>query len=114
MVSWNNQHTPNWVAWEAGLACAYQKAVIVFEPMAERVEYPVPYCSRQVLYDETNTQHFEWLRSVLKDLEVQWVPNIDRNAHCPECELEWHQYNEGIESFPCPSCRTELKALPKT
>ncbi len=116
MLGWQVQHTQNWVAWEVGAASAIGKPVIVFEPLTERVPFTVPYCDRQVLYDESSSAHFDWLRGLLDDLIRQWNPSVDvhPNMTCSECGLSFHQYNEGIDRFPCPCCRTELGACSST
>src|SRR5271157_1741149 len=110
MTGWSVQHTQNWVAWEAGVACAFNKITILLAPAAEPIAIPVPFCNKRVLYNEQDPSHFDFLRGLLADLERQWNPNVDLrpNVTCPECGLSFHQYNLPGEPFPCPCCRQEI------
>lgn len=62
----SNPYTQNWVAWEAGIACALNKPLWVYERVGEPVEFPVPYCTDYVLYDPAQREHLDYIRNVVE------------------------------------------------
>lgn len=44
-------YTQNWIAFEVGLACAMNKQIWVFEQKGSSVNFPIPYVTDYVLYN---------------------------------------------------------------
>lgn len=47
----SSPHTQNWVGWEVGVACAFNRRVWVFEELHHTVSFPIPYFTDYVPYD---------------------------------------------------------------
>lgn len=117
--------TQNWIAFEVGLACAYNKRVWVFEQPFSNIPFPIPYLTDYMIYDLQDISHFNYVRGIIEAYRVPDTLFVKRRL--PEgvlikCNYCYSQYSlhytistEGLllntrpmSSFHCPSCRREL------
>ena len=117
------RHTQNWIDYEVGLACQRELPVWVFEPSEEQVDFPIPYCTHTVRFDQSNREHIKWLKVQLEyrrdhgagryGAHQQFPRNMydgTPSTRCsnPRCGLEFFQLNsDGV--FWCPSCRQPME-----
>ena len=59
-------HTQNWIAFEVGLGCAFNKQVWVFEQMSSKIEFPIPYATDYMLYNLEDKDHFNYVKSIIE------------------------------------------------
>ena len=112
-------HTQNWVAFEVGLACAFEKEVWVFEQDGSNVEFPIPYLTDYMIYNLEDKNHFEYVRSVIKGygkpiprfplnvdhLTKRGIPTgVHVTCSHENCVTSYYLHTD-IQSFICPSCR---------
>ncbi len=111
--------TENWVAFEVGIACAFNKEVWVFEPMNLKIDFPIPYVTDYMPYDFGIQEHFDYIRTVMESYRniIPLLPlGVEgRNKrHVPtgivtdcthaNCQLKFHLHAD-IPNLYCPSCR---------
>lgn len=75
-------HTQNWVGWEVGVACAFNKRAWVFEELNRTVSFPIPYLTDYVPYDLSNPQLRQLISAVAEGykLEPQFMSTIALGA----------------------------------
>jgi len=120
-------HTQNWVAFEVGLACAFDKEVWVFEQEGSYIEFPVPYLTDYMIYDLKDKTHFEYVRKIINGYgkpipRFPFLENhrtkrgipIGRWTACAydNCRSVFLLHTQ-VESFSCPSCRQTLQSIPE-
>lgn len=59
-------YTRNWIAFEVGLACAFDKDVWVFEQGETTVDFPIPYLTDYMVYDLKESIHFNYVRNIIE------------------------------------------------
>lgn len=114
--------TENWVAFEVGVSCAFNKAVWVFEPNGIANNFPIPYLTDYVIYDAQAREHFDYIRTIIEGYRRQssLLPlfvddrtkrNIPKGRPIT-CEYEncgsTYSLHTEITNFYCPSCRQQL------
>jgi hypothetical protein len=72
----SSPHTQNWVGWEVGVACAFNKRVWVFEELNRRASFPIPYVTDYVPYDINDHQ----LRSLVSSVAKAYCMQSQRTA----------------------------------
>lgn len=102
--------TQNWIAFEVGAACAYNKDVWVFEQNGSDIGFPIPYVTDYLQYAMFDNKHFQYVKQVIEVyrenfnslLKVKELPRNTRFA-CPHCHNTYwvHQI---ADSFTCPYC----------
>jgi len=115
--------TENWVAFEVGLACAFNKEVWVFEPLDLASDFPVPYVTDYMPYNLQESQCFDYIRKVMEAYKypVPLFPIVTQGRYkrgvpagdllqCPyaHCKLEFHLHTR-ISNLHCPSCRQQIE-----
>ena len=114
-----NYYTENWVAFEVGLACAFEKEVWVFEPVNLELDFPVPYVTDYMEYNLDIPEIFDYVKEVMAEYKsvVPFFPlgqeRRDRrripkgmlvNCPNPECRATFHLHID-LPIIKCPSCR---------
>jgi hypothetical protein len=114
-----SSYTENWVAFEVGLACAFDKEVWVFEPINSNINFPVPYVTDYVLYNLEVEGNFDYIRGCMEVYKpvVPFVPlgadkrtrrcvpnGILTNCTNSNCKMEFHLHTD-VQMLYCPSCR---------
>lgn len=117
----NLKHTANWVAFEVGLAANWRSPaliqkiiqdridVYVFEPLSERVDFCVPYCTYYMQYNESDVE-VKFLKELV-DLAPSHNKGIPIKCPYPQCQIEFKLLNV-TENFVCPSCRQGITTKP--
>jgi len=115
-------HTQNWIAFEAGLACAFGKELWVFEQHGAYIEFPVPYLTDYMIYDLEDSNHFDYVRSIIEGygktlyvfplgVDHRTKRNIPTGkifmCRHKNCRSRYFLHTD-VESFNCPSCRQQL------
>ncbi|GAH85935.1 unnamed protein product, partial [marine sediment metagenome] len=74
----SSAHTQNWVGWEVGVACAFNKRVWVFEELYRTVSFPIPYLTDYVAYELSNPQLRQLISAVARgyNLEPQLMSTV--------------------------------------
>ncbi len=117
----NLRHTSNWVSFEVGLATNWRSPfliqkviqdrieVYVFEPLQERLDFCIPYCTYYMPYSGSNDEI-----KFLKEL-IEFAPNHNKGmpVKCPypDCQIEFKLLTQ-IENFSCPTCRRGISIKP--
>jgi hypothetical protein len=110
--------TENWVAFEAGLSCAFGKDVWVFEPMDSHIDFPIPYLTDYMLYNLDIQDHFGYVRCVMEGYkrpltifplgDARTKRNIPKgvtmNCTHENC-LSNFQLHTDVPNLYCPVCR---------
>ena len=112
-------HTQNWIAFEVGLACAFDKEVWVFEQDSSYIEFPIPYLTDYMIYNLEDPNHFDYVRSTIegygKPLYIlpfgvdhrtkRGIPKgILVTCKYENCRSNYLLHTD-VKSFYCPSCR---------
>lgn len=118
-------HTNNWVSFEVGLAANCRKIlsplgldVYVFEPRYQLVDFPVPYCTHYMLYEQT-TEELKYLKKMIKESPSIYYGEPISCPHQEDCGITFGLLTfrlppEDIEHFFCPACRKEIFLNPPT
>jgi hypothetical protein len=117
LVDMTRRHTANWVSFEIGLAANYRSQyaipmllqdridVYVFEPLEERIDFAVPYCTYYMQYCDS-MDNLQFLREL-----IQLAPNHNKGlqTNCPydDCKIQFKLLTD-TDRFPCPTCRREI------
>jgi len=67
----SSPHTQNWVGWEVGVACAFNKRVWVFEEIQRRISFPIPYFTDYVPYDLNDQNLRQLISAVARGYRIQ-------------------------------------------
>lgn len=78
----SSPNTQNWVGWEVGVACAFNKRVWVFEELNRGVLFPIPYLTDYVPYDLSDPRLRELISAVAEGykLEPQFMSTVGVGA----------------------------------
>ena len=78
----SSAHTQNWVGWEVGVACAFNKRVWVFEELHRSASFPIPYLTDYVPYNLNDPQLRELISAVAAGyrLDSQMISTIGLGA----------------------------------
>lgn len=63
------QHTKNWVIFEDGIASALGKQLFLFERDGIPIDYPVPYVTDYMIFDEDKTKDILSIQKISKELK---------------------------------------------
>lgn len=106
-----SSHTQNWIAFEVGLSCAFDRRVWVFEQMDSKIDFPIPYVTDYLLYRLDDDIHFNYVKRIIEgygDNENSLHPKkkipVGLLTQCRHCHLEF-SIHQTIGSYYCPSCR---------
>ena len=120
-------YTQNWIAFEVGLSCAFNKRVWVFEHVASTVDFPIPYVTDYMLYDNLdNPRCFNYIRQIIdghgqnKYIIREGTPIVEipkgKSVECPHCHSKFalHYTPTSIlhlvkTTVICPLCRQPLR-----
>ena len=120
-------YTQNWIAFEVGLACAMDKQVWVFEQKGSSVNFPIPYVTDYVLYNNLeNNVAFDYVRAIIEGYGDKTffhrtdIPEVEipkgKFTKCPNCNsiFNFHHVDNSLLRytrilFICPLCRQEIK-----
>jgi hypothetical protein len=107
-------HTQNWIAFEVGLACAFNKRIWVFEQVCSNVPFPIPYLTDYMVYNLEEISHFNYGRSIIEAYRQPDTLFVKRNipkgvlVNCPQCHSTFVMHTD-MKAFSCPSCRSEIE-----
>lgn len=125
-----NRHTQNWISFEVGLACAFDKRIWVLENIASKLNFPIPYVTDYMRYESLEKKElFDYVRKILEGYgeygenvyfrkvgdPTKHIPN-GKKVRCPKCDSTFNLHN--AETSPliviktqllCPLCRQEIK-----
>jgi hypothetical protein len=118
LVDITRRHTANWVSFEIGLAANYRSQyvipmllqdridVYVFEPLEERIDFAIPYCTYYMQYCDS-MDNLQFLRELIES-----APNHNKGIQtfCPhnDCQVQFKLLTK-TDRFPCPTCRREIQ-----
>ena len=112
-----SSYTQNWVAFEIGLAAAYEyaKHIWVFEPKQyEGLDFPVPFLHHFVVYDLYSEEDFRYIQDIVRAYEpiLPIFRNIPRgyDITCPyeDCQSSYILHAK-TQRFYCPVCRRPVE-----
>lgn len=118
----SSSYTQNWIAFEAGLACAFEKEVWVFEQAGAYIEFPIPYLTDYMIYNLEDPNHFDYVRDIIEGYgqPLYILPlGVDHRTkrNIPTGKLVTCQHincgskyllHTDVESYNCPSCRQQI------
>ena len=58
--------TQNWITFEVGAACAYNKDVWVLEQNGSNIGFPIPYVTDYLQYAMSDISHFQYITKVIE------------------------------------------------
>ena len=112
----NHVHTNNWVSFEIGLAANSRKLlqpanlagldVYVFEPIDERIDFPVPYCTYYMLYEITE-DHLIFLKDLIRAKSLDLFGTLAVCPYVSDCGIVFNLLTK-MEQFACPACRRNI------
>ena len=114
-------HTANWVSFEIGLAANRQVStmltrkkgldVYVFEPLSERIDFAVPYCTYYMPYYDRGIDEIQYIKELIRDAPLH---RKGFKVQCPhyDCRLEFKLLTN-VEVLACPSCRKDFTIMPE-
>jgi hypothetical protein len=107
-------YTQNWIAFEIGLACAFNKRVWVLEQDGLSVEFPVPYLTNYMICNLSEKSHFDYVRLILTPyrqpdtlLFKRQIPEGEK-IECGKCHAVFGLHTD-LKTFNCPSCRSTIE-----
>jgi len=101
----NSDHTQNWIAFEVGLSCAYNKRVWVFEQMDSKVDFPIPYVTDYMPYFLNERVSFDYIREIMEGYKGKTKIPIGLETGCWHCRTVFSTH-QTIGAHYCPVCRT--------
>ena len=107
-----SQYTENWVGFEVGIATALNKPIWVMERFGDKVQFPIPYLTDFLLYEENNKEHRQFIRGIIEQFSLfPIVRNFGSSTTilCPydDCKSTYFLHDD-IDRFICPTCRREI------
>lgn len=112
LASYDYRHTQNWIDFEVGLACAFDKHVWVLEPWREEIDFAVPYCTHYSLFESDNVDHLKYFKEKFEEYSRTSRPHTQntflRRCAKESCGVAFYLMSD-VDEFRCPSCRTRLK-----
>jgi len=118
-------YTQNWIAFEIGISCSFDKEVWVFKRNDAEIKFPIPYVTNYLIYkDIENPYVFNYIRQIIegyqdKDRTFKDVnsPDIDipkgKKLDCPNCQKGFNYHSpEFFDVINCPLCLGLIK-IPK-
>jgi hypothetical protein len=110
-------HTENWITFEVGVASGAGKDIWVFEPVRDKVEYPIPFLNHYVqfepVYEPHIPGHLDFVREKIDaygTFPFRKEALLRRNQmiiSCPHCRALYFLHMTPVE-FPCPCCRKQV------
>lgn len=100
----NSDHTQNWIAFEVGLSCAYEKRVWVFEEIGSKINFPIPYVTDYVPYRLNERISFDWIRGIIESYKSKTKTPIGFETECWYCGSVFFTHHT-IGAYYCPVCR---------
>ena len=111
----------NWIAFEAGLACALSKDLWVFDKLDSSKTFSIPYLTDYMLFNEEDQKHVKYVRKVIKSYEMPLKKifgglKSKRDAppgefvECENCKIKYATHSP-IENHYCPSCHKTIKKI---
>lgn len=117
-----SEHTQNWIAFEVGLSCAFNKRVWVFEQTSSTVDFPIPYVTDYMFYENLEDKdYFNYVRSIIEGYRfkslVHWAESKEirheipqgKSIKCPRCQSKFALHAIRSILFYCPSCRHQIR-----
>ena len=106
-----SKFTNNWIAFEVGLSCAFDKRVWVFEEMNAKIDFPIPYVTDYFMYSLSDNIHFDYVKAIIQAygenanslIPVAEVPE-GFIVRCPHCGSAY-ALHQTVGPHYCPLCR---------
>ena len=71
-ITENSFTTQNWIAFEVGLACALGKDIWVFEQIASKIVFPIPYVTDYMRYESLEKREvFDYIRTIVEGYSIK-------------------------------------------